>query len=274
MEPPGSEQIDNLDIAIADGDLGFLDNYPAYKWAVKRALYEYLTTNPALISEYVSFLPFVNTEATSSIGKFTEISNEIQNAYDIDASLSADLEQYHPDFAALLENLKQTDSLLLENMNNASEFENLTTTKTNLLNQLVNLQATYAITQDAVNTAITTALQNASTLNDNVVATEEYEINEKTVNEIRLSKLSGNALTTAQIDMLKAIAILCPYDDGNSVYVARGLLPVEELWEITDNYACPLPPSGEMPVVEFEICLLYTSPSPRDREKSRMPSSA
>ena len=25
---------------------------------------------------------------------------------------------------------------------------------------------------------------------------------------------------------------------------------------------------------KFEICLLYTSPSPRDRQKSRMPSSA
>ena len=28
------------------------------------------------------------------------------------------------------------------------------------------------------------------------------------------------------------------------------------------------------PVVTIESCLLYTSPSPRDREKSRMPSSA
>ena len=26
--------------------------------------------------------------------------------------------------------------------------------------------------------------------------------------------------------------------------------------------------------VEYELCLLYTSPSPRDRQKSRMPSSA
>ena len=25
---------------------------------------------------------------------------------------------------------------------------------------------------------------------------------------------------------------------------------------------------------EFDVCLLYTSPSPRDRQKSRMPSSA
>ena len=28
------------------------------------------------------------------------------------------------------------------------------------------------------------------------------------------------------------------------------------------------------PTVEFVDCLLYTSPSPRDRQKSRMPSSA
>ena len=26
--------------------------------------------------------------------------------------------------------------------------------------------------------------------------------------------------------------------------------------------------------IEYKICLLYTSPSPRDRQKSRMPSSA
>ena len=26
--------------------------------------------------------------------------------------------------------------------------------------------------------------------------------------------------------------------------------------------------------VEYKVCLLYTSPSPRDRQKSRMPSSA
>ena len=32
-------------------------------------------------------------------------------------------------------------------------------------------------------------------------------------------------------------------------------------------------PDGETPV-ESEACLLYTSPSPRDRQKSRMPSSA
>ena len=32
--------------------------------------------------------------------------------------------------------------------------------------------------------------------------------------------------------------------------------------------------SGQVDIDEAEACLLYTSPSPRDRQKSRMPSSA
>ena len=33
-------------------------------------------------------------------------------------------------------------------------------------------------------------------------------------------------------------------------------------------------PKGERTEIPFRPCLLYTSPSPRDRQKSRMPSSA
>ena len=32
--------------------------------------------------------------------------------------------------------------------------------------------------------------------------------------------------------------------------------------------------AGVLAMIPFSICLLYTSPSPRDRQKSRMPSSA
>ena len=38
------------------------------------------------------------------------------------------------------------------------------------------------------------------------------------------------------------------------------------VYEVGDPFVAPATPSG--------ICLLYTSPSPRDRQKSRMPSSA
>ena len=36
----------------------------------------------------------------------------------------------------------------------------------------------------------------------------------------------------------------------------------------------PIEELDEIPVTRSQICLLYTSPSPRDRQKSRMPSSA
>ena len=57
--------------------------------------------------------------------------------------------------------------------------------------------------------------------------------------------------------------------------IVRLLLPVAIvaalylLWRIARNLEKP-PKLTE----EVKICLLYTSPSPRDRQKSRMPSSA
>ena len=48
--------------------------------------------------------------------------------------------------------------------------------------------------------------------------------------------------------------------------------------KILDNYTIIetnyIPHTKNMKVRSYEICLLYTSPSPRDRQKSRMPSSA
>ena len=46
-------------------------------------------------------------------------------------------------------------------------------------------------------------------------------------------------------------------------------------FELCDNYDEPLPDELENMAKEAEyFCLLYTSPSPRDRTRSRMPSSA
>ena len=50
--------------------------------------------------------------------------------------------------------------------------------------------------------------------------------------------------------------------------------------KLTQNPSCEFDPNEDKIKEEcgvfgiFGICLLYTSPSPRDRQKSRMPSSA
>ena len=45
------------------------------------------------------------------------------------------------------------------------------------------------------------------------------------------------------------------------------------LWVNTVGYQS-IPPDSPYPLKEHPSCLLYTSPSPRDRTRSRMPSSA
>ena len=53
-------------------------------------------------------------------------------------------------------------------------------------------------------------------------------------------------------------------------YIVAGQRPIGT-YTLSSNLIPPPPPPV---VVEPEPCLLYTSPSPRDRQKSRMPSSA
>ena len=57
----------------------------------------------------------------------------------------------------------------------------------------------------------------------------------------------------------------------------RSSKDVDTSWHI-DAYTFDVPfvsqPTDALATPEFVICLLYTSPSPRDRTRSRMPSSA
>ena len=52
---------------------------------------------------------------------------------------------------------------------------------------------------------------------------------------------------------------------------------LEKLKEYAEKATPIIKEFGGKPIIrggKYHICLLYTSPSPRDREKSRMPSSA
>ena len=58
------------------------------------------------------------------------------------------------------------------------------------------------------------------------------------------------------------------YVTKDDVKIAKNYLSEIELQRLN------LLVSGFLDFAEFQACLLYTSPSPRDRQKSRMPSSA
>ena len=51
-------------------------------------------------------------------------------------------------------------------------------------------------------------------------------------------------------------------------------MTVDQLAKVDLCYAPPYSPAMDNIITAADICLLYTSPSPRDRTRSRMPSSA
>ena len=93
---------------------------------------------------------------------------------------------------------------------------------------------------------------------------------------------AGDIQTVGDIEILNPDHEICTLDDGAeirmelTVNTGKGYVPA-------DQNRAEDAPIGLIPVdalfspvkkVSYKVCLLYTSPSPRDRQKSRMPSSA
>ena len=69
---------------------------------------------------------------------------------------------------------------------------------------------------------------------------------------------------------------ICPYCVALKEFLKENKVEFEEIDVSQDEMAAKemIEKTGQMGVPVLEICLLYTSPSPRDLSTSRMPSSA
>ena len=74
-------------------------------------------------------------------------------------------------------------------------------------------------------------------------------------------KISINQEINKQIGIEDSYCILYPVDGYSNIEFVRQIIKIEK-------------PDALMLITDPRYCLLYTSPSPRDRQKSRMPSSA
>ena len=88
--------------------------------------------------------------------------------------------------------------------------------------------------------------------------------------------ISGLATASAHPDKFIGIHFFSPVDKMKLVEIIRGKQTDDETVARAFDYVQSL---GKIPIVVndsrgFYTCLLYTSPSPRDRTRSRMPSSA
>ena len=84
-------------------------------------------------------------------------------------------------------------------------------------------------------------------------------------NEITIVQRSQRQSAVAAAAYQSGEKLFCEYDQQVKHYPEkRGIVHNEIL----------LPPNAPQEYADRNTCLLYTSPSPRDRQKSRMPSSA
>ena len=78
-------------------------------------------------------------------------------------------------------------------------------------------------------------ISNAYTIISGIIPNDSVESNYKTVESIMLwHQLNGGTFTVSELNTLRSIAQLCPFTDGNAVYIARGLLAPLDTTEYED----------------------------------------
>ena len=79
----------------------------------------------------------------------------------------------------------------------------------------------------------------------------------------------NNAATDSDNDGTKDVLASIIYDGSNYMLMLKSESGASNEMKVTDSHSTPA-----YAYDTTDGCLLYTSPSPRDRQKSRMPSSA
>ena len=94
------------------------------------------------------------------------------------------------------------------------------------------------------------------TIDDSITATDTYNFDVVFNDACRTAIIQNDSIN---------------FNDGNSIIYSEGADPntATLTWSIS-----AFKDSVDLMEGDHSICLLYTSPSPRDRQKSRMPSSA
>ena len=117
-----------------------------------------------------------------------------------------------------------------------------------------------------------------TTVNNSVADAKKIEyIGPYTAQEIGVNRYLGELYNIQENIHDAQLQPVSPNSIDGYVEDNQDVLDVIRVWDWEAAFAKLKPEIGLIPYVDFadnDICLLYTSPSPRDRTRSRMPSSA
>jgi hypothetical protein len=203
-------------------------------WVLQRYLYHKFKNNPGLVSEHTSFPAYMSSKENASVGRFYEVHTAIEEALKAETNIDTQSEQALADIANLMESMAGIDEAIEQEGPTAA----LVQDKENLIIQIHGLHWAYDSLKTVYEAQVASNLQEAYDLNQAVSVTHDFEVNEKTVNQIHLLSLmqQGGELTESQVAALQAIAEQDPKQGGPAVHTALGLLQECAKPEIEPQY--------------------------------------
>jgi hypothetical protein len=221
------------DVAIAQGNFGaWFPTTPAVGWDAKQYLYRKLNLYPAYVNAHGAFAPFLSAQANTSVGKFFDLEQLVQEAFTMPPGLKAQFDGLEADIASLeagIANAVSPSTALSLSQQQKAKLNNLEVVKS----------------QFAAYTA--TKLGQAQNLLPGIAPAQAHEQHKKRVYEIFLvSQLTqGGTFTPAQVAELKSIGQQCTEVGGKAVFFARGLLGDCDYAAIRDAVEACTPPPAE-----------------------------
>ena len=213
---------DELDRRIALGTFVIPFDDPALGWVSQRYLYHKFKNKPDLTSEHTSFPAFMAGKENTTVGKFYEVHSAIENALRAGSIIDEPSRQALSGINDLMDSMAGVD----EAIEQQGLTETLKQQKWNLIYQLHDLNWVYDSLRNIYKVQVVANLQAVYNLNQAIATTQNYEINEKTVNQIRMLSImqQSGELTEDQVSLLQAIAQQDPKQGGPAVYTALGML--------------------------------------------------
>ncbi len=231
-EPP----LDDFDITIArDSFITGTPEEAVMRWWAERGLYKRLQADTSLLSADTSLANFYTANDTTKVGLYQDVENSIE-ALEEESYFSTKLRANNDAIFDFLSQLVQKDSAMVGA--SVGTVATLAAQKSIVTDSIYLRELANDLIADSLQAVVGSLVSTIQSQNAALVASNIYEYNEKTVNEIFLDYILTNDLDTIQLDTLVAIASQCPLQGGKAVFKARALylLKVQAVFE--DGIIC------------------------------------
>ena len=230
----GEEGFGNFERQIATDDYDPLLFPDESKWMARASLFRKLSKRLDVLSD-VDYASFYSLHLNTKIDMLNEVKNQSEVIYDKLASDSMQIVDNDSIIKSTVLSIENCENSFQNGVISIQQYNSIMTTLNQVLNDILmdNRQV-----EDYLKTESDLKADAAQVYNAGIAATEQYELNEKFVNDIYLRKISKGDYTIDPTDttQLKSVALQCPFLGGSYVYLARNLYRLIKPEATYDDY--------------------------------------